>query len=403
MIPNPNDERLLKAISEVSENNIKGLGTFYTDYEYRFGLAIADAKAGSSPNYAKYTDYEYRFGLAVADVSLSINPRWNYYTPIEFNFAIAIASLISQGFIIGTATTNTIINQLNFIVGSVLLNVSTANTLSNGGLLTNTANSQQSASTANTSSNGGVLIVQTLHPDTISYQNNIITTGGNISNSDLMAIDEFTKTIYANNLRSLFKAFYPYAGENLLTAREGLWIPSGVNTQLGLVGNSFTDANYSKTIGITGNGSQGFDVGFSSSSQNFEIDWSYSVYLRSNGDRGSSQIGTGSAASDYLAQNFGFVTYYSSSSGFVDTTDEGWYTAQYQSALRNGIETNTTSGNIGANSNIYIHGRNLSETLHQGTSRSIGCVAIGTTKTPTQELIIYNAVQTLMTAFGRSV
>lgn len=242
-----------------------------------------------------------------------------------------------------------------------------------------------------------------LHADVIAYRNNVIAKGGAISNADLSALDTWTKAIHDNGLRSLFLAFYPYAGNDWIAAREALWVPNGVPTQLALVGTNFTSASYTRGTGFTGDGTQGFSTSFSFNGAN---NWSYSVYLRNSGANGV-QIGTGSGDSDYLAQNFAGISYYSNSGGTIDNTNQGWYTAQYGSLLRNGVllhtNTNVNGGIVASNLNTYIHGRNNQGALFQGNSRSIGCVAVGITKNAAQDLTIYNATQTLMAAFGRSV
>lgn len=239
-----------------------------------------------------------------------------------------------------------------------------------------------------------------LHADTIAYANSITAVGGTISNSDLNAVDTFVKTIYENNLQNLFRAFYPYAGSDWMSARQALWVPIGVSRQLGLVGTSFDSSDYTRTQGFKGNGTQGFDTGVLASG---DINWSYSVYLRGSGNN-SSQIGTGGGISDYLAQNFGGNSYYSASGGFADATTTGLYTAQSLSLFRNGSVLNTIeTGQPASTFSVYIHGRNSNNVFFQGTDRPIGCVSIGNTKTSMQELIIYNAVQELMMAFGRQV
>jgi len=167
MIPNANDDRLLLAIKEVAENNIQNLGVNYTEYEYRFALAIADAKQNKQPNFALYTEYEYRFALAVADVSMSLNPRLNYYSATELNFALAITFLINKGLVIKTAITNSVINQFNSVIGNVTLNLLTANTLNNPSIINSNSNSKQLISTANTLSNSEIL---TVAPSAVQFQ-----------------------------------------------------------------------------------------------------------------------------------------------------------------------------------------------------------------------------------------
>jgi hypothetical protein len=76
----------------------------------------------------------------------------------------------------------------------------------------------------------------TLHPDTLAYKVSIDAVGGTISNNDLLEIDKFVKFIYNNNLRDLFRAFYPYAGNDWLAARQALWVPVGGFRELLTVG-----------------------------------------------------------------------------------------------------------------------------------------------------------------------
>lgn len=235
-----------------------------------------------------------------------------------------------------------------------------------------------------------------LHPDVVNYRDRITAKGASISNADLLALDTWTKTIYYSGFRSLFLAFYPYAGEDWIAAREALWVPTGVPTQLALIGLApFSSASYSRTVGFTGTGAQAFDTGVSCNGMN---NWSLSVYVRSSGAN-EAQIGVNSSA-NFLAQNFSGTTYYGSGQ-FADTTTNGWYTAQSTNLLRNGTVLHTTSASTGTSQTNFIHGRNNAGSISQGAKQPIGCAAIGSAKTQPQELAIYNVTRNLMVAFGR--
>lgn len=240
--------------------------------------------------------------------------------------------------------------------------------------------------------------IQFLLPDTLDFQSRILANGGTISDLDLLAIDSFVKAIYSSGLRSKFRAFYPYAGNDWIAAREALWAPQGSPSQLQLIGNNFVASDYSRTGGFKGDETKGFNSGIQGSG---DATWSYSVYLEEGGNA-SAQIGQGSIFGDYLAQNYYGTTYFSDT-GLLDASTQGWYTAQSSNVMRNGVILHTTTGIVSTTNNIHIHGRNAGGTFYQGTNRAIGCVAIGTTKTQPEEQTIYNAVQALMTAFGRAV
>lgn len=236
-----------------------------------------------------------------------------------------------------------------------------------------------------------------LHPDVINYRDRITAKGAAISNADLLAVDTWTKTIYYSGLRNLFLAFYPYAGNDWIAAREALWVPSGAPTQLALIGlTPFNNTSYLRTVGFTGTGAQAFDTGINCNGMN---NWSLSVYLQSSGAN-EAQIGVNSSA-NFLAQNFSGTTYYGSGQ-FADSTTSGWYTAQSTNLLRNGTILHTTSASIGTSQSNFIHGRNNAGSISQGAKQPIGCAAIGSTKTQSQELIIYNATRNLMLAFSRA-
>jgi hypothetical protein len=188
MIPNPNDERLILAIKEVAENNIRNLGVNYTEWEYRFGLAINDAKQGKERNGALYSEYEYRYGLAVADVSLFVNPRFNLYTDVEYSFAQIVNNLILSQFTIKTANTASsgqsfdsqvglvsvpITTALTIDIASTIANINnilTANTISNLPVFIPIASIQQTITTATTSNSFENFNVDTIQLPIAKYR-----------------------------------------------------------------------------------------------------------------------------------------------------------------------------------------------------------------------------------------
>jgi len=145
--PSFSDERLLLAIKEVEESNPASLGVVYTDYEYRFALAIADAKANLPPNLALYTDCEYRFGAAIADIRTGASLRWNLYTPTEVFFAQSIMPLIDQGNTVNITTANTVAIA-GTLPSFVSQDITTANTVAIAGTLPSFVS--QDITTANT-------------------------------------------------------------------------------------------------------------------------------------------------------------------------------------------------------------------------------------------------------------
>jgi hypothetical protein len=434
MIPNPNDERLILAIKEVAENNIRNLGVNYTEWEYRFGLAINDAKQGKPRNIALYSEYEYRYGLAVVDVSLLVNPRFNLYSEVEYSFAQIINNLIPSQFTIGTAKTTSTAQPTGTQIGLVSIPIftaltvgnassvssinliSTANTLSVSNTLNHNSNVNQSINTASTNSTAPTLEIQLLHPDTIAYQNNITANGGSISTQDLSAIDNFVKGVYLNGLRNSLIDFSPLAGNNLNAALTKLWFPSGV--QATLTNFNFIESDYSRSSGLTGNGlSKHLDTGFIPSTL-ITDSVSVALYNRSTENSQATEVATLSANGRLVLHtrwedgNAYFDCFDSGAGriGVPNSTPLGLFLGNRLSATNASLFVNNvligstnTMGSMTPNTSILYYTFPVPGAFQFYSSRSIGMFSIGYGIELSKATIFNTLIQQLMAAFNRQV
>lgn len=241
-----------------------------------------------------------------------------------------------------------------------------------------------------------------LHPDTLAYNKRITSKGLSISKEHIVAIDSFVKTIYSNGLRNKFVGFYPFAGESFSSALEALWYPSGLPSNLGVIG-TFNTSNYGKNSGINTIDANNKVLDTRIVLNNSDL-WSYSLYKRTISTT-SIGMDLGSGGNDFICQGYsGDRTYYSGRT-FPDTPSLGWFTGDKFKFYKNGLLafSSGTGNNSHPSYSVFLFGRNNNGSILQATSTTLGCVSIGYTKTAPEELIIYNAVQLLMTKLGRNV
>ena len=411
--PSFSDERLLLAIKEVEESNPASLGVVYTDYEYRFALAIADAKANLPPNLALYTDCEYRFGAAIADIRTGASLRWNLYTPTEVFFAQSIMPLIDQG--------NTV-------------NITTANTVAIAGTLPSFVS--QDITTANTVAIAATLTIR--HPDAERLGQNITAAGSSITDADLLAISNFCFGLIADGLRApigstnhLLLNGSVFAGANLIAATQLLFYQpdlappeSPTMTVTGFVG-----GDYTRATGITGNGSsKALLSDFNPTNGVVSLtDISASAYMRSQNTQAASAAEIGSWVDPQLGTTPAWVlwTKYANSdtNSFACAGDAASFVA---TAIPTATRLITSSRISASNFRLYRQGVQAGNTLATATGslpnlktgilgnwtggsyvefspKSMGCFFLGKGLTQPQIAALSARVDTLMTFFGRNV
>ena len=411
--PGFSDERLLKAIKEVEESNPASLGVVYTDYEYRFALAIADAKANLPPNLALYTDCEYRFGAAIADIRTGASLRWNLYTPTEVFFAQSIMPLIDQG--------NTV-------------NITTANTVAIAGTLPSFVS--QDITTANTVAIAATLTIR--HPDAERLGQNITAAGSSITDADLLAISNFCFGLIADGLRApigstnhLLLNGSVFAGANLIAATQLLFYQpdlappeSPTMTVTGFVG-----GDYTRATGITGNGSsKALLSDFNPTNGVVSLtDISASAYMRSQNTQAASAAEIGSWVDPQLGTTPAWVlwTKYANSdtNSFACAGDAASFVV---AAIPTATRLITSSRISASNFRLYRQGVQAGNTLATATGslpnlktgilgnwtggsyvefspKSMGCFFLGKGLTQPQIAALSARVDTLMTFFGRNV
>ena len=411
--PGFSDERLLKAIKEVEESNPVSLGVVYTDYEYRFALAIADAKVGSPPNFALYTDCEYRFGAAIADVRTGASLRWNLYSPTEVFFAQSIMPLIEQGNTVNIAAATTS-NQMSALPVSV----------------------SQSIDSANTGAIAATLSF--IHPDAARLRQNITAAGSSITDADLLAISNFCFGLITDGLRApigstnhLLLNGSVFAGANLIAATQLLFYQPDLappeSPTMTVTG--FVAGDYTRATGITGNGSsKALLSDFNPTNGVVSLtDISASAYMRSQNTQAASAAEIGSWVDPQLGTTPAWVlwTKYANSdtNSFACAGDAASFVV---TAIPTATRLITSSRISASNFRLYRQGVQAGNTLATATGslpnlktgilgnwtggsyvefspKSMGCFFLGKGLTQPQIAALSARVDTLMTFFGRNV
>jgi hypothetical protein len=451
--PGFSDERLLLAIKEVEESNPVSLGVVYTDYEYRFALAIADAKVGSPPNFALYTDCEYRFGAAIADVRTGASLRWNLYSPTEVFFAQSIMPLIEQGNTVNIAAATTS-NQMSALPVSVSQSIDSATTSNQmSALPVSVSQSIDSATTSNQMSALPVSVSQSIdsantgaiaatlsfiHPDAARLRQNITAAGSSITDADLLAISNFCFGLITDGLRApigstnhLLLNGSVFAGANLIAATQLLFYQpdlappeSPTMTVTGFVG-----GDYTRATGITGNGSsKALLSDFNPTNGVVSLtDISASAYMRSQNTQAASAAEIGSWVDPQLGTTPAWVlwTKYASSetNSFACAGDAASFVS---TAIPTATRLITSSRISASNFRLYRQGVQAGSTLATATGslpnlktgilgnwtggsyvepspKSMGCFFLGKGLTQPQIAALSARVDTLMTFFGRNV
>ena len=431
--PGFSDERLLLAIKEVEESNPVSLGVVYTDYEYRFALAIADAKVGSPPNFALYTDCEYRFGAAIADVRTGASLRWNLYSPTEVFFAQSIMPLIEQGNTVNIAAATTS-NQMSALPASVSQSIDSATTSNQMSALP--VSVSQSIDSANTGAIAATLSF--IHPDAARLRQNITAAGSSITDADLLAISNFCFGLITDGLRApigstnhLLLNGSVFAGANLIAATQLLFYQpdlappeSPTMTVTGFVG-----GDYTRATGITGNGSsKALLSDFNPTNGVVSLtDISASAYMRSQNTQAASAAEIGSWVDPQLGTTPAWVlwTKYANSdtNSFACAGDAASFVV---AAIPTATRLITSSRISASNFRLYRQGVQAGNTLATATGslpnlktgilgnwtggsyvefspKSMGCFFLGKGLTQPQIAALSARVDTLMTFFGRNV
>lgn len=257
-----------------------------------------------------------------------------------------------------------------------------------------------------------------LHPDTLDLRSRIQAKGTNIKQTDLLAIDKFVKSIYANSLRSLILECYPFAGENLSASFTKLWHTSTSD----FTNVAFTDLNYTPTTGITGNGVGYLNSNFIPTSSLTTSSASIGAYNRTN----VFQNGAITAQADGASNTFNLLAGWGDNLNYFDCYNQ----ISLSGRLTTPSSTNCQRLNIGTrvslgDSRYFRDGNQLASIVTGGGSlptipmfwfaynnngvpilfstKSVGFGFVGRGLTPAQVLTFTTIVNQLMTDLGRAV
>lgn len=244
---------------------------------------------------------------------------------------------------------------------------------------------------------GTPLVLNNLHPDTITYHKKIIQNSGIISSADLNSVNEFILECYASGIKDKIVDFSPFAGENTNSSVIKIWHPDNITNKISILG---AGVSYNRERGFIGSGNtnQGYlNTGFIPGQHLTTTNAGLSVYIKNNIIDNSSQIAT---SSWIIAAAYGGTdTYYNNNAIVADGSGKGFYSTNTNNIYRNGVlfGSGTNFTNFGSG-DVWILGRSG---IAQFTSRDIGCYGIKKNMTGAQELSYYTAIQRLMTKFQR--
>lgn len=258
-----------------------------------------------------------------------------------------------------------------------------------------------------------------LHADTVNYRNRILAKGASIKQSDLLAIDKFLKSIYANNLRSLILECYPFAGDNLSAAITKLWNNSVPDfTSVG-----FTDLNYTPSTGVTGNGIGYLNSNFTPSTSSLTTSsGSIGAYNRTN----SFQSGAVTGQADGASNTFNLLVGWSDNLNYFDCYNQVGLSGRLSTSSQSDCQRLNIGTRVSSTDSRYFRDGNQLAAIATGggslpnipmfwfaynnngapilvSSKSLGFGFVGRGLTPAQVTTLTTIINQLMTDLGRAV
>jgi hypothetical protein len=229
------------------------------------------------------------------------------------------------------------------------------------------------------------------------------------------AICTLVTSMKANGTWAKMSAIYPFVGGTATTHKFNLKNPADTNAAFRL---SFVGGVTHTSNGVQGNGVNGYantNYLLTNFAQN---NVSFGIYSRSNIQSGASGADNGSYIGVVLyIRNTDSFTYYSTNNnilnghGIIVFDMRGLYvsnrlTSTNSLLYRNGILLrNATSNSVAPTLalNMALMARNLNGSIREYDSRQYSFAFMGQGLTPTENLNLYNTIQTFQTTLGRQV
>lgn len=261
-----------------------------------------------------------------------------------------------------------------------------------------------------------------VHPEAASWRTRVISNGGSVSGSTMLAVSKFCSDIDKAGLRDRFLRLSLLCGDNLTAAR----VPLYVNTSSGGAtlgnsidaNNSFASGDYTVAGGIKCGTSRSLNTGLAPDSADYATGH-VSVWIQRTGTFG--RAGLVSSWNTGYTQPALWIEYASSSSNSWmswyreqnpgvgsttgrhllvtrrSTTDQAWY----QNGALGAQDTTTTTTTATSSIPWHIGCRRVGTTSEAFSDENITHYSIGRSMTAAQITSFYTALQTFMTALGR--
>ena len=254
-------------------------------------------------------------------------------------------------------------------------------------------------------------------PETQTYLNNIIGTGGTISQETLQAIDRFVRDCYNAGVWTKLIEVYPIAGNDLNAALVKLkYAGTPTMTAVNFIGSDYAERG--AFSGITGNGTTKYiNTNFAATS--IPNTAHMSAYVREDITTASYIIGANNAAVTEIAgitsttgANRAACLGAVSTAGDGTTFLKGFAYVDRSSAsaiefFRENVSIGTNPANIIAPNypaiNVFLWARNNNGAPTSWSNRSASFFSIGNTLTATERAAFYRAVLNLQTNLQRNV
>lgn len=234
----------------------------------------------------------------------------------------------------------------------------------------------------------------------------------------LLPLNTFVLTLRSNNLLAKFNAIYPFVGATGFSHKFNLINPEDSDSafRLSFVGSWGHNSNGIQPNGINTHANTFYNEAVNASLNDKHI----AIYSRTNIQGLFCDIGVFngvSTASDIIPRYFTggaeqcFMRNSSSSGMFNNTDSRGFFLNNRNNstqirASKNGVANILTSASsVLLNGNYYISSTNnyTAGSTNFRSNRNLSFASIGSSFTDVEEIIFYNAVQTLQTSLGRAV
>jgi len=265
---------------------------------------------------------------------------------------------------------------------------------------------------------------QTLHPEAASWQARVVSNGGSVSGSTLLAVDKFCKAIASAGLRDRFFRLNLFCGTGLNACLVPLYRePSLGGTQFGNTTDTnvgpFVTGDYSETGasgGLTGNGTSKYlDTGFSMDTLPSTTSGHAAVYCPNRSSRtaftgmvgvgttGSTGFGISTDTSVYGVWGAFAFAANNANGMLVVSRENGSLLTTYANAASIATNTTTVTPTALARVAVVFGNRASPSVVDNFDSRRYCGYSIGLGMTAAQVAAYYAAMQAFQTALTRNV